>query len=254
MNLQDELIRTDRRRQKAFSHNFLISDLKKVLQNEEMAEEAAIKSIGLTANAKILQEKSLLKQHQLNQQYYGDVFQLSDVRQVCMEYSMRMLPAHLYRGPLDTMFGPKVKNFQRQHKLSDEEVKENFYIVAPPEAFELEKRQRPVLDLDPLLLYKVNDNFYKLVHQWGSDLSVFRYVSSWKQRDLWNMTLHWFLMTFMVSMLLLGFFVDNLSNAITLSLLVSGLISWMYYSSFRESPDEMRHRFTRYNWDQTWTY
>jgi hypothetical protein len=61
-------------------------------------------------------------------------------------------------------------------------------------------------------------------------------------------------MTFMVTMLLLGFFVDHFGNAVTLSLLISGLIGWMYYSSFRDNPDEMRHRFSRYNWDQTWTY
>lgn len=254
MNLQDELIRSDRRRQRVLGQKFSISDLKEVLQKDVQAEEASRISMGLASNQLLAEQQSWLKQIQLNEHYQGGIFCLDDVRQLCMDYSMRMLPAHLYRGPLDPMFGPKVKNFQRQHKLSDEEVEENFYIVAPPEAFELEKRQRPVLDLDPVLLYKVNDNFYKLVHQWGNDLNVLRYVSSWKRRDLWNMTLHWFLMTFMVTMLLLGFFVDSLGNAVTLSLLISGLIGWMYYSSFRDSPDEMRNRFTRYNWNQTWTY
>jgi hypothetical protein len=254
MNLQDELIRADRRRQQSVSRKFSIADLQTVLKEEVASEQAALTRMGLSSNALLTKKYHWLKQHELNEHYRGEVFHRDDVRQVCMDYSMRMLPAHLYRGPLDTMFGPKVKNFQRQHQLCDEEVEENFFIVAPPEAFELEKRQRPVLDLDPVLLYKVNDNFYKLVHQWGSDLNVFRYVASWKRRDLWNMTLHWFLMTFMITMLLMGFFADSLGNAVTLSLLISGLIGWMYYSSFRDSPDEMRHRFTRYNWDQTWTY
>ena len=254
MNLQDELIRTDQRRQQTCARDYSITDLKTVLQQDVATEKATLSSMGLSANVLATQKHTWLEQYQLNEHYQGEVFYLDDVRKVCMDYGMRMLPAHLYRGPLDPMFGPKVKNFQRQHQLSDEEVEENFFIMAPPEAFELEKRQRPVLDLDPVLLYKVNDHFFKLVHQWGSDLSVFRYVSSWKNRDLWNMTVHWFLMTFMVTMLLLGFFVDGLGNAVTLSLLISGLIGWMYYSSFRDSPDEMRHRFTRYNWNQTWTY
>lgn len=254
MNLQDELLRTDRRRRQVFARKFPVSELRTILQEDVATEQAHLDNMGLASNTLARQQQRWLRQYQLNEHYQGEVFYLDDVRKVCMDYSMRMLPARLYRGPLDPMFGPKVKNFQRKHHLSDDEVEENFYIVAPPEAFELEKRQRPVLDLDPVLLYKVNDNFYKLVHQWGSDLNVFRYVSSWKRRDLWNMTLHWFLMTFMVTMLLLGFFVDSLGNAVTLSLLISGLIGWMYYSSFRDSPDEMRHRFTRYNWDQTWTY
>lgn len=254
MNLQDELIRADRRRQQHFLNTFSLNEVQQILRQESEKEQEALQHMGLSSNTVEKQKYYCFWQSRFNQHYRGEVFHVDDVRQVCMEYNMRMLPSHLYRGPVDPEFAVKVKNFQRSHQLSDEEVAKDFFIVAPAKTFELEERQRPVVDLDPVLLYRIDDNFFKLVHQWGSDLSIFRYVASWKKRDLWNMTCHWFVMTFMVTMLLMGFFVDSLSNACTLSLLISGLIAWMYYSSFRESPDELRHRFSRYNWNQTWTY
>ncbi|MFP4090069.1 MAG: hypothetical protein ACLFUB_17640 [Cyclobacteriaceae bacterium] len=254
MNLQDELIRADRRRQKSYESEFSLAEIKDMLKKEERKEQEMLQKLGLSGNAVMDRRYNWLQQQKLSEQYQGEVYHKDDIKNICMQYNMRMLPVSLYRGPVDHMFAPKLKNFQRKHRLSDEEVEENFFIVAPPEAFELEKRDRPVIDLDPLLVYRVDGHFFRLVHQWGSDLNVFRYVASWKRRDLWNMTLHWFIMTFMVTMLLLGFFVDHFGNAVTLSLLISGLIGWMYYSSFRDNPDEMRHRFSRYNWDQTWTY
>ncbi|WPP48529.1 hypothetical protein [Catalinimonas niigatensis] len=254
MNLQDELIQADRKRQQHFLSTFSLTEVQEVLLKESKKEQKALRHMGLSANPIEKQKHHGLWQTQLNQHYRGEVFHVDDVRQVCMEYHMRMLPSHLYRGPVDPEFAVKVKNFQRTHHLSDEEVSKEFFIVAPAKAFELEERQRPVVDLDPVLLYRIDDNFFKLVHQWGCDLTLSRYVASWKKRDLWNMTCHWFLMSFMVTMILLGFFVDSFGNACTLSLLISGLIAWMYYSSFRDSPDELRHRFSHYNWNQRWTY
>ncbi|MEK6476412.1 hypothetical protein WJR50_02720 [Catalinimonas sp. 4WD22] len=254
MNLQDELIYADSKRQQRFLNDNSIAELQEILRRESKQEKQALQHMGLFTNTIEPEKEHWLRQALLNQKYEGEVFHVDDIRQVCMAYNMRMLPSHLYRGPIDTQFAPRVKNFQRTYHLSDEEVAEDFVIVAPGETFELEERQRPLADLDPILLYRVDDHFYKLVHQWGGELNVFRYISSWKKRDLWNMTCHWFVMSFMVTMILLGFLVDGLSNAVTLSLLISGLIAWMYYSSFRDSPDELRHRFSRYNWNQKWTY
>lgn len=254
MNLQDELIHADRKRQQRFLNDYPITVLQEILRKESQREQKALHQMGLSANLIQAEQSHWLRQALLNQQYDGEVFHTDDVQKVCMAYHMRMLPSHLYRGPIDTQFAPKVKNFQREYHLSEEELSENFFIVAPAETFELEERQRPLAELDPILLYRVDEHFYKLVHQWGADLNILRYVSSWKKRDLWNMTCHWLFMSFMVSMILMGFLVDSLGNAITLSLLISGLIAWMYYSSFRDSPDELKHRFSRYNWNQKWTY
>ncbi len=254
MNLQDELTYADRRRQQRFINHAPLADIQEILRQESEKEQKALQSLGLSANAINNEKEHWVRQLQLKDKYQGEVFHIDDVHQVCMDYSMRMLPSHFYRGPVDTQFASKVKHFQHDHQLSDDEVAQNFFIVAPPEAFELEKRQRPLVDLDPVLLYRVDEHFFKLVHQWGSELNVLRYVSSWKRRDLWTMSCHWFLMSFMVTTILMGFLVDSLGNAVGLSLLISGLIAWMYYASFRDSPDELHHRFSRYNWNQRWTY
>jgi len=254
MNLHDELIHADKKRQMRNQSICSLAEIQEMLQQESRQEQQALHYLGLAANTKERKRQHWIQQLKLNEQYQGGVFHVEDVRKVCMQYNMRMLPSRLYRGPIDTEFAPKVKKFQQNYQLSEEALAEDFYIMAPPKTFELEERQRPVVDLDPVLLYKLDDSYYKLVHQWGSELNPLRYVSSWKKRDLSNMTTHWFVMSFMVTMLLLGFLVDSLSSALTLAMLIAGLIAWMYYSSFRDNPDELRHRFSRYNWNQKWTY
>ncbi len=254
MNLQEELVRADRRRQQIFSRQLSLSMVKEILQKEGEAEQTALQRMGLGYNAISLNQRSWIRQYQLNERFEGEIYHVDDIRKICMDYNMRMLPSRLYRGPVDPMFGVKVKNFEKEYHLTQEEVEENFFVVAPPKTFELEKRQRPMVNVDPILLYKVDDHFYKLIHQWGDDLNVFRYVWSWRRQNLSHMTFHWMLIAFMFTLILLGLFVDTLGNAVIVASLVSGLIGWMHYSSLFDRPDEMRHQFSKYNWNQTWTY
>lgn len=254
MNLQDELVRTDDKRQQIFSRQLSLSNIRELLKREGELEKEVLQRMGLSQNEISQEQSNWIQQCQLNQTYCGEVYHIDDIRKICMEYNMRMLPSSLYRGPVDPMFGAKVKRFQQERQLSKEEVEDNFFIVAPAKAFDLEQRQRPVVDIDPLLLYKVNDNFYKLVHQWGSDLNLLRFVWSWRRRNLLQMTLHWTIMAFMFTMVLLGLFVDSLANAAIVASLVASLIGWMYYSSLHDRPDELKHLFSRYNWNQIWTY
>lgn len=254
MNLQEELIRADYRRQQLFSRQISLSAVKEILQKEGELEQTALQRMGLSQNEITLEQHNWIKQCQFNEMYNGDIYHEDDIRKICMDYNMRMLPSHLYRGPVDPMFGVKVKHFKQENQLTPEEVEDNFFIVAPAKTFELEERQRPVEDIDPLLLYKVNDHFYKLVHQWGGDLNILRYVWSWRRRSLIHMTCHWMLISFMFTMVLLGFFLHDLGNAAIVASLVSGLIGWMHFSSLHDRPDELRHLFSKYNWNQTWTY
>lgn len=254
MNLQEELVRTDRKRQQIFSRQLSLSVVTEWLQKEGELELEALQRMGLSQNEISQEQRNWITQCQLNQMYCGEVYHIDDIRKICMEYNMRMLPSRLYRGPVDPTFGVKVKHFQKDHQLTQEQTEEGFFIVAPAKTFELEKRQRPVIDVDPLLLYKVNDHFYKLVHQWGSDLNIFRFVSAWRHRNLAQMTFHWMFMSFMFTMLLLGLFVENLVNAVIVASVVSSFIGWMYYSSLYDRPDELKHLFSRYNWNQIWTY
>ncbi len=254
MNLQDELVRADQHRQRRFSGQVSLDDIKDMLAQECKTESNALQRLGIPRQKIVMGQRSWLQQCRLNQTYHGGVYHQDDVRSICLDYQMRMLPSHLYTGPVDPLFGPKVRRFEQQQQLTTKEAAGNYFIVAPAETFALEERQRPIENIDPLLLYKVDDHFYKLVHQWGADLHVFRYVNSWRHRSLLHMTAHWMLVTFMLAMMLLGFFVPDLGSAALIATLISGLIGWMHFSSLHDQPKEVQHLYSKYNWNQTWTY
>ncbi len=192
------------------------------------------------------------RHHWLAQYYDGEVYHAHDVRQVCVHYRMRMLPSHRYHGPIDPEFGAKLNRFRREHQLTDEDLEHDFFVVAPAETFDLEKRQRPLVD--PLLLYRVDAQHYKLVHQWGGDLHPLRFVRAWRHRSLTNMTVYWTLVTFVLTLGLFGTLAESVTNALTISTVFTFLVGWGYYSTLRDDYDEQRHRFSIYNWNQDWTF
>ena len=188
----------------------------------------------------------------LNRRYDGEVYHADDVRQVCVHYRMRMLPSHRYRGPIDPEFGVKLNRFRREHQLTDGDLERDFFVVAPAETFDLEKRQRPLVD--PLLLYRIDAQHYKLVHQWGGDLHPLRYLRAWRHRSLTTMTLYWTLFTFVLTLGLFGALAESVTNALTISGVFTFLVGWGYYSTLRDSYEEQRHRFSEHNWDQDWVF
>ena len=256
MNLHDALAKADRRREKvrvprspeespdgiALAHA--------LLREQGEQEEQLIQNLGL--HRSLLQISDARRHRSLNQRFKGEVYHVDDIRQVCIDYRMRMLPSHRYHGPIDPEFGPKLNRFQKTHRLTATELEHNFFIVAPAETFDLEKRQRPLVD--PLLLYRIDDRHYKMVHQWGGDLHPLRYLRAWRHRSLNHMTLFWTLFTFLSTMTLFGLLAESLTNAITIASVFTFLVGWGYYSTLRDSYDEQRHRFTSYNWNQDWTY
>ena len=265
MNLHDALAKANRRREKVLAESHADGLRKGTLSEEgagglELAqvllreqgerEERLIQQLGL--HRSLLQIHDAKRHQWLNRQFKGDVYHVDDVRQICINYRMRMLPSHRYHGPIDPEFGPKLNRFQKEHDLTATQLEQDFFIVAPAETFDLEKRQRPLVD--PLLLYRIDNEHYKMVHQWGGDLHPLRYLRAWRHRSLTNMTIYWTLFTFLSTMVLFGLLAESMTNALTIASVFTFLVGWGYYSTLRDSYDEQRHRFTTYNWNQDWTF
>ena len=252
MNLHDALIKEDQKRQGVVSDP--AREAQVLLQEQGKQEEKAIRQLGLHRSLHQIHDpkQRWFRHWQLNKQFDGEVYHVEDIKEVCINYRMRMLPSRLYRGAIDPEFGIKLHRFQKEHALSQEDMEYDFYIVAPVETFDAEKRQRPVID--PLLLYKVDQYHYKLVHQWGGDLHPLRYITSWRHRNLTNMTVYWTAVTFLITMLLFGFLAESVANAVTIATVFTFLVGWGFYSTLRDNLEEQNHRFSCYNWNQTWTF
>lgn len=250
MNLHDALAKANRRSEKAFSspETAGLELAQALLREQGEQEEQLIQQLGLQRST-ISDPKRF---RQLNKQFAGEVYRISDIRRVCVDYRMRMLPSHRYHGPIDPEFGPKLRNFQKEHGLTQTDLEHDFFIVAPAETFDLEQRQRPLVD--PLLLYRIDDQHYRMVHQWGGDLHPLRYLQSWRHRSLATMTLYWTVFTFLLTMTLFGVLAESLANAFTIASVFTFLVGWGYYSTLRDNYDEQRHRFSTFNWNQDWTF
>lgn len=252
MNLHDALIREDQKRQGVI--NDPAREAQVLLQEQGMQEERAIRQLGLKRSLHQIHDpkQQWLQQWLLNKQFDGEVYHVDDVKRICVDYRMRMLSSRLYRGPIDPEFGTKLNRFQKEQALTEENLEYDFYVVAPAETFDLEKRQRPVID--PLLLYQIDQHHYKLVHQWGDDLHPLRYIQSWRHRNLTNMTVYWTIITFLVTMLLFGFLAESMVNAFTIASVFTFLVGWGFYSTLRDNFEEQKHRFSCHNWNRHWTF
>jgi predicted neutral ceramidase superfamily lipid hydrolase len=96
----------------------------------------------------------------------------------------------------------KKKEFERNFKegMQEELEEEEYRILAPSEMFRLTS-----LDKDPLLLYRfqVRGTYYfKLVHQWGGDLSKWRAVINYPLRSMKHLIISCMLfwMTFLLAL------------------------------------------------------
>ena len=254
MNLHDALAKVHRKREPILASvpatSPELEPAYALLREQGAQEERLIEQLGMQHSLHRINDP---RRHRwLTHLYNGEVYHVNDVREVCVNYRMRMLPSHRYCGPIDPEFGLKLNRFQREHQLTDDDLKHNFFVVAPAETFDLEKRQRPLVD--PLLLYRIDAQHYRLVHQWGGDLHPLRYLRAWRHRSLATMTLYWTLFTFVLTLGLFGALAESLTNALTISTVFTFLVGWGYYSTLRDNYDEQRDRFSVHNWNQDWTF
>jgi hypothetical protein len=102
--------------------------------------------------------------HKYNQER---VFHISQIESICKKYHLRFLSAIHYNGIIDDRLPEKITNFEVAYGDKCDEF--NTLIVAPKGSFNLEKKPK-----DPLMFYRINNEYYYLIHKWGNDLNIFR--------------------------------------------------------------------------------
>lgn len=105
---------------------------------------------------------------------YGLVVHRDELKGLCLNYDLRLLPTRLYKGHLDVAAVQKLKEYATKIniELNDYTLREEFFILAPSESFFLEKIQ--VVDKDPVLLHRLNNGYYAVIYKWGKNFTFFR--------------------------------------------------------------------------------
>lgn len=152
--------------------------------NGSLINDDSLKRVGLLEQIKLGKETVDWHQNHENQTKLFKqerVFHISQIEETCNKYSLRFLPSVMYKGTIDKELPYKITNFEAAYGvkcqcskpkndrwLSDGEV-QNTFIMAPASSFELQEKPK-----DPLFFYKINEEYYYLIHKWGNDLNVFR--------------------------------------------------------------------------------
>ena len=139
----------------------------------------------------------------LDKAYLGQVFKIQDIKNLCVKYNMRFLKSKHFAGHLDVSVFAKLKQFAKDTKteISDGNLEHNFFILAPSESFKLNPNRLPHVNDDPALFYKVNDGHYRLVHKWGKDFTVVRFIKGLLWR---NLAMRFWLTTFFVAAIMMA--------------------------------------------------
>lgn len=154
VNLEKELISE---RKKFKSEMAILEDVKAIFAENEIERELIKQT---------LQEKSSTKTNQLKFDLLetDKIFHLEQIKKICIDYRFRFLDSSIFKNEIPEEAISKIRDLEKTHDTK----LEGFKIVAPSKAFLLENYD------DPLLFIPMGNDYFYLIHQWGSDMNSLR--------------------------------------------------------------------------------
>lgn len=228
------LLEQDKEKAKQLDENSAVKDIKLLMQADETEDLRLIRGIASNSQMAIAQNRigEKLELENLENKYAGNVFTTAQIRDLAIKYRLRFLKSNRFTGEMPIEVIAKIKAFAKETNtnISDAVVDRKFFILAPKENFKmvktLQKKQRK--PIDPAIFYKIDDNHYRLIHQWGADFSIFRRVLGAKWENWTNVTTFLHMKWFIAIMFIFGFIFPafTLANLAWAGLIV-GVISYI---------------------------
>lgn len=177
-NIQERLVKL---REKRISEVNILAEVQQILDENEL-HRIEIKSR--------LESKKPTIQNNLNPLYLdaSRIFHITDIKKLCVDYRLRFLDAHYFKGDFPEQAISEIRMLEQQHACSFQDFK----IVAPAKLLKLENAD------DPLLFVPINDQYFYLIHKWGRDLHPLRRFLMWPYKTFENLVFA----VFVVSLLL----------------------------------------------------
>lgn len=156
-----------------------LNEVKQLMEGTVLEERDILKSMGLGSNIIKSENKTkdLNEFKEMEKTYEGEIYTIDQIKHLALKYNLRFLNSKQFKGTVAPELGSILVRFKKKHLLSDYDMRDNFFILAPESMFELNKRP-----IDPLIFYRAtnknsNKTIYKLVHKWGEDFSITRRIS-----------------------------------------------------------------------------
>lgn len=132
------------------------------------------------------------------------IFHIDDIKHLCINYRLRFLDSHYFKGDFPEEAISEIRNLEKQHAI----VLKNFKIIAPAKLLKLENAD------DPLLFAPMGNDYFYLIHKWGNDLHPFRKLLMWPYKSFENLVFTVALLSLLITALLpMHWFTPNASFA-----------------------------------------
>lgn len=128
----------------------------------------------------------------LSKKYEGKVYEIHQIKDICMQYRLRFLPSTVYKAvvPIEVVHELKaaLKKEGLVHMAKGTEMmyERNLYIMAPAEMFNIEKisekktkrlaEARRLRQLDPALFIRLDSSRFLFVKEWGKSFTPARRI------------------------------------------------------------------------------
>lgn len=174
----------------------VVNEAKLLLASNVAEERTLLAQIGLDNDLKVVEDKNgeVITRNAYGNRLGKTILHFNDIKKLCLNYRLYMRKANKYVGTIPPELGSELNRFCKEKSVvvpahSDHS---NFYIIAPPimfkgykspvnvfleaidyadeQAAERERLKR----LDPILVYKVDQDHYAIVKSWGSDFTPLR--------------------------------------------------------------------------------
>lgn len=236
----------------------------KLLLNGESTEDARILR-GLSNNSQFNRVEKIrgeqLELEKLEQGFQGKVYTKNEVKQLAIDYHLRFLPSIYYTGVYDVEVSAKIKEFAKNTGAPIDEwsLGRRFYILAPATMFELKEEKYISKRMqDPAIFFQIDENHYRLIHKWGSDFTIFRYLEGFRWKSWWSyqmfntflfiplITLLWFMCFESPA----SQFDNHLVGSSVIISIVSFVLAYFTLGIWKQDELEAIHSFFSYgNWD-----
>ncbi|TRW22438.1 hypothetical protein FMM05_17890 [Flavobacterium zepuense] len=175
------------RRNKSISEGALMQQIQQILAEGE-THRAAIKA-QLGREGAVAENRFVFDFLETDR-----IFNVDQIRAICIDYRLRFLDSHYFKNPIPEEAISKINALQKEHGTT----LGGFKIMAPSKTFKLKNYD------DPLLFAPIGNDYFYLIHKWGTDLSAYRKLLVRPVRDFGSL-----LFTLAVVSLLLSLFITE---------------------------------------------
>lgn len=117
------------------------------------------------------------------------IVHLNDIRSLCIDYRLRFVDVHFFKGTLPQEAITKIRALEKDHDITLEGLK----IMAPAKRLKLENAD------DPLLFAPMGNGYYYLIHKWGNDLHPLRKALMWPYKNFENLVFTVFVLSILLT-------------------------------------------------------